>query len=204
MLGTLLQYALLLFSVTTYAMEVVYEQQRENVRLTKLNENIYTLFCDNRIPEAKKLLPKDKDMESFLICSLGQDNTNYFKWILRTKKPLFNSRGVQKTLEWVTRGGNHEYIIILNRYIEKERNKVELEWDRWASIEKLKIELLKAEQELANTRSSDQYTQCKELKIRLQQAQAQFDDLKSKNWELSTSDSSESQADNPDCRCIIS
>ena len=204
MLGTLLQYALLLFSVTTYAMEVVYEQQRENVRLTKLNENIYTLFCDNRIPEAKKLLPKDKDMESFLICSIGRGSSNYFKWILRTKKPLFDSRGVQKTLEWVTRGGNNEYIILLNQYIQKEKNKVELEWDRWASIEKLKIELQQAQQEFESTRSPNQYTQCKELKLKLHQAQTEFDDLKSKNWELSTSDSSESQADNPDCRCIIS
>jgi hypothetical protein len=127
MIGTLLRYTLLLFSVTTYAMEVVYEHQRENVRLIKLNETIYTLFRNNHIPDAQKLLPKDKDMEPFLICSIGQGNTNYFKWILRTKKPLFDSRCIQNALDNVTTNKNHDYIIILNKYIEKERNKVELE-----------------------------------------------------------------------------
>ncbi len=204
MLGTLLQCALLLFSVTTYAMEVIYKQQRENVQLIKLNEKIYRLFRNNHIPEAQKLLPKNKDMESFLICSIGQGNTRYFKWILHTKKPLFDSRCIQNALGYVTQSGNHEYSIILNKYIEKERNKVELEWDRMTKIELLKIELDQVQQKYESTRSPVQYDQCKELKLKLQQAQVEFDDLKSKNWELSTSDSSESQADDQNCTCIVS
>jgi hypothetical protein len=68
----------------------------------------------------------------------------------------------------------------------------------------LKIELDQAEQKYNNERSSNQYTQCKELKLKLHQAQIEFDDLKSKNWELSTSDGLESQADDSDCTCIVS
>ncbi len=187
-------------------MEIVHEHQREKVRLTTLSEKIYTLFRNNHRPEAKKLLPKEKDMESFLICSLGQGNTNYFKCILHTKKPLFDSCGIQNALGYVTQSDNHDYIIILNQYIEKERNKVELELDKHITIEKLKIELYQAEQEFENAKSPNQYAQCKELKLTLHQAQTAFDDLQSKNWELSTSDSSESQADNndPDCTCIVS
>jgi hypothetical protein len=204
MFYTLLLQTLLLFSTTMYAMEVVYKHQSEQVRLITLNSKIYTLFREKKITEAQKLLPKDKDMEQFLMCSIKPGNSSYFKWILKTKKPLFNSRGIQKTLDYVIHSGNHEYIIILNQYIEKEKNKLELELDKTIELERLKIELYKAQQEFGRDTSSDKDAEVKRLTTELHNAQTEFNRLKYIKWDLQSSDSSESETDSPDCTCIIS
>jgi hypothetical protein len=207
MLYALLLPALLLFSATTYAMEL------EVVTMENLNKKIYTLFCNKQITQAEKLLPsKDEDVKDFLRCSMddhtNHHNTSYFKWILHTKKPLFDSWAIKNALQWATCQGYYEYTPILNEYIQKEQakaiTKLHLEVKYLAGIESLKIKFEQASQEFTDTKSADKYAEAKNLKAELNKAETELKYFRSIKWELPTDDSSESQTDDPDCNCLIS